>query len=290
VADIVISAAAVSELRQETGVGMMDCKKALVDAGGDKEKALETLRKKGMAAAEKRAARTANEGIVVIKTNPSGSIASLVEINSETDFVARNEEFQQFGANVAELVLTWKDAAGKTIDDLKAQKIGGKTVEATLTELVGKIGEKLQVNRFARIDAGSGYVGTYVHSDTKLGVLVELNVTADDDKIKALARDLAMQTAAAKPIVVNRDEMPKEKLASELEIEKERARAEGKPEPAIMKIAEGRINKWLSSVVLMDQPFVKEQKMKISEVVADVSKAVGKDIKIKSFVRVRVGE
>lgn len=289
-ADIVISAAAVSELRQETGVGMMDCKKALVDAGGDKEKALETLRKKGMAAAEKRAARTANEGIVVIKTNPSGSIASLVEINSETDFVARNEEFQQFGANVAELVLTWKDAAGKTIDDLKAQKIGGKTVEATLTELVGKIGEKLQVNRFARIDAGSGYVGTYVHSDTKLGVLVELNVTADDDKIKALARDLAMQTAAAKPIVVNRDEMPKEKLASELEIEKERARAEGKPEPAIMKIAEGRINKWLSSVVLMDQPFVKEQKMKISEVVADVSKAVGKDIKIKSFVRVRVGE
>ncbi|MBU0692874.1 translation elongation factor Ts [bacterium] len=289
-AGTVISAAAVSELRQETGVGMMDCKKALMEAGGDKEKALETLRKKGMAAAEKRAARTANEGIVVIKTNEQNSVASLVEINSETDFVARNEEFQQFGAKVADLVLNWKDAGGKSIDDLKALDMGGKTVDATLTELVGKIGEKLQVNRFARIDAGNGYVGTYVHSDTKLGVLVELNVPGDDDKVKTLARDLAMQTAAAKPMVVNRAEMSKEKLDAELEIEKERARGEGKPEPAIQKIAEGRINKWLSSVVLMEQPFVKEQKIKISDVIAEVSKGTGKDIKVKSFVRIRVGE
>lgn len=289
-AETVISAAVVSQLRQETGVGMMDCKKALIEAGGDKEKALEALRKKGMAAAEKRAARSANEGIVVIKTNANGSVAALVEVNSETDFVARNEEFQQFGAKVAELVLNWKDAAGKSIDDLKALDMGGKSVEATLTELVGKIGEKLQVNRFARIDAGAGYVGTYVHSDTKLGVLVELNVTADDDKVKTLARDLAMQVAAAKPLVVNRNEMPKEKLDSEMELEKERARGEGKPEPAIQKIAEGRINKWLSSVVLMEQPFVKEQKMKIEEVIAEVSKASGKDIKVKSFARIRVGE
>ena len=287
--DTVISAAAVSELRRETGVGMMDCKKALVDAGGDKEKALETLRKKGMAAAEKRAARSANEGIIVIKTNDNSSVASLVEINSETDFVARNEEFQQFGADVADLVLNWKDADGKSIDDLKALDLGGKTIDARLTELIGKIGEKLQINRFARIDAGNGYVGTYVHSDTKLGVLVELSVPGDD-KIERLARDLAMQIAAAKPMVVNREEMSKEKIDSETAIEKERALAEGKPEKAVQKIVEGRINKWLASVVLLEQPFVKEQKVKITDVIAGVSKETGKDIKVKSFVRIRVGE
>jgi elongation factor Ts len=269
---------------------MMDCKKALVDAGGDKEKALEALRKKGMAAAEKRAARSANEGIIVIKTNDNSSVASLVEINSETDFVARNEEFQQFGKDVADLVLAWKAADGKSIDDLKALDMGGKTVDATLTELIGKIGEKLQVNRFARIDAGDGYVGTYVHSDTKLGVLVELNTAGDDDKIKTLAKDLAMQIAAAKPLVVTREEMPQDKIESETAIEKERALAEGKPEKAVAKIVEGRINKWLASVVLMEQPFVKEQKTKITDVVAGVSKETDRDIAVKSFVRIRVGE
>jgi elongation factor Ts len=285
-----ISAAAVSELRRETGVGMMDCKKALADAGGDKEKALEALRKKGMASAEKRAARSANEGIIVIKSNAGGSVAALVEVNSETDFVARNDEFKQFGANVAELLLNWKDAKGKSADDLKALKIGASTIGDTLVNLIGKIGEKLELKRFARFDAGSGYVGTYVHSDSKLGVLVELSVAGDNDKVKTLARDLAMQIAASSPMVVSRKEMSQEKIEAELAIEKDRALAEGKPEPAVAKIAEGRVNKWLASVVLLDQPFVKEPKTKVSDVVAEASKAIGKEITVKSFVRIRVGE
>lgn len=290
-ADIAVNAALVAELRRETGAGMMDCKKALTESGGDKDKALEYLRKKGIAAAEKRADRSAAEGIVAIAQSADGMTAALIELNSETDFVAKNDLFRQFGQDVAKLVLDWADAAGKDAAELKAKSLPSKvTVGDALTELVGKIGEKLDVGRFARMHAANGYVGSYIHSDTKLGVLVELEgITAANSHAYQLGRDLAMQVAASSPTVVTRDQVPAEKIASERAVETERARTEGKPEAALPKIVEGRLNKWFADVALMEQPFVKDPKVVIKDLVAETAKQAGVEIQVKSFVRIRVG-
>jgi elongation factor Ts len=287
-----ISAGLVAELRRETGAGMMDCKKALAESGGDKAKALEYLRKKGKAAAEKRADRSADQGVVVIRVSDDGRTAALVEVNSETDFVARNESFRTFAADVASLVLTWKDAADKTADDLKALALpSGVKVGDALTDLTGKIGEKLVLGKFARVQASNGFIGTYVHSDSKLGSMVVLEgVSGANPDVQTLGRDLAMQVAAMPPLVVRREDVPAEKIEYERGVEIERARAEGKPEPAVAKIAEGRINKWLAEVALLEQGFVKDPKIAIRDVVASVGKKIGADIRVTSFVRVRVGE
>ncbi|MCB9357133.1 MAG: elongation factor Ts [Calditrichaeota bacterium] len=286
--DVMINAADVAMLRRETGAGMMDCKKALTEAGGDRDKALEILRKKGQAAAEKRAERSAEEGVVAIVTSPDGSSAALAEVRCETDFVGRNEDFRGFAKDLAELVLNWSDANGKSVDDLSAQKFGGSTVGETLTNMIGKIGEKLEIARFAKLSGG--HVGQYVHSDSKLGVLVALDgVTGSASEVQTLGRDLAMQVAASSPEFLTRDEVPADKINAETEIEKDRARQEGKPEPAVAKIAEGRVNKWLAGIVLLEQPFIKEPKMLVKDVVAATEKTVGKPIQVKSFVRFRVG-
>lgn len=288
--EVTINAADVAVLRRETGAGMMDCKKALAEAGGDRDKALEILRKKGQAAAEKRAERSAEEGVVAVVTSPDGSAAAMTEVRSETDFVARNEEFRQFAKDLATLVLNWPEADGKSVDDLKAQKFGSSTVGETLMGLVGKIGEKLEIARFGKLSVPGGHIGHYVHSDTKLGVLVALGgVDGSKPEVVTLGRDLAMQIAAAAPDFLTRDQVPADKINAETELEKERARAEGKPEPAVAKIAEGRVNKWLASIVLLEQAFIKEQKQTVKEVVSITEKAVGKPIAVKSFVRFRVG-
>ena len=288
--DVTINASDVAMLRRETGAGMMDCKKALAEAGGDRDKAMEILRKKGQAAAEKRAERSAEEGVVSIVSSPDGKSAALVEVRCETDFVGRNEEFQQFANDLANLVLNWKDASGKSVEDLKAQNLNGSDVGTTLTTLIGKIGEKLEIGRFGKLEAADGYVGHYVHSDNKLGVLVAMSgADAAKSEVHTLGRDLAMQVAASTPEFVLRDEVPADKIAAETELEKDRARAEGKPEPTVAKIAEGRVNKWLAGIVLMEQPFIKEPKQTIKDVVAATEKVVGKPISVKSFLRVRVG-
>jgi elongation factor Ts len=276
-------------LRRETGAGMMDCKKALAEAGGDRDKALEILRKKGQAAAEKRAERSAEEGVVAVAVSDDGKTAALAEVRSETDFVARNEEFKAFAAQLASLVLNWKEADGKSVADLSSQKLGGSTVGETLTGLIGKIGEKLEIARFARLTS-DGFVGNYIHADNKLGVLVAVSgADKSSAEMTVLARDLAMQVAASAPDCVSRDQVSAEKIAAEMEIEKDRARQEGKPEGAVAKIAEGRVNKWLAGIVLLEQPFIKEPKQTVNDVVAAAQKTVGKPLTVKSFVRFRVG-
>ena len=287
----VISATLVNELRQETGAGMMDCKKALTESGGDKAKALEYLRKKGKAAAEKRADRSAEQGIVVIAMSPDSRTAALVELNSESDFVAKNDMFKRLAADAADVVLSWKDADGKPVEDLLAKPLAnGTKIGDALSDLIGKIGEKLQVGRFARVHVENGIIGNYIHSDQKLGVAVVIEgASASQADAVTLGRDLAMQVAASAPVVVRREEVPAEKIASELEVEKDRARNEGKPEAAIAKIAEGRVNKWFSEVALLEQPFVKDPKVIIRDLIANVSKKTGNPIEVKSFVRIRVG-
>ena len=287
-----ISAGLVAELRRETGAGMMDCKKALAESSGDKAKALEYLRKKGKAAAEKRADRSAVQGVVVIRVSEDGRSAALVEVNSETDFVARNESFCAFAADVASILLAWKDAVGKSAENLKDQTLpSGVKIGDALTDLTGKIGEKLVLGKFARVQAPDGFIGTYVHSDSKLGSMVVLDgVNGTSTEVQTLGRDLAMQVAAMPPLVVGREDVSADKIKYERGVEIERARAEGKPEPAVAKIAEGRINKWLAEVALMEQAFVKDPKVAIRDLVAAVGKKLGSEIRVKSFVRVRVGE
>lgn len=286
-----ISAALVNELRQETGAGMMDCKKALAESGGDKAKAIEYLRKKGKAAAEKRADRSAEQGLVVIALTPDARTGALVELNSESDFVAKNDMFRQLAADVAAVVLAWNEAEGKTADDLLARPLkDGTRIGDALSDLIGKIGEKLQIGRFARAHVENGLIGSYVHSDQKLGVMVVLDgVSSSHPDAVTLGRDLAMQVAASSPTFVRREEVSAEKIAHELELEKERARDEGKPEAALTKIAEGRVNKWFSEVALLDQPFVKDPKIVIKDLVAAASKKTGSPIEVRSFIRIRVG-
>lgn len=288
--EVMINAADVAMLRRETGAGMMDCKKALAEANGDRDKALEILRKKGQAAAEKRAERSAEEGVVAVVTSSDGKSAAMAEVRSETDFVARNDEFKQFATDIATLVLNWKDADGKSLDDLKKLPFGGSDVGSSLTALIGKIGEKLEIARFGRIELTDGYVGNYLHSDNKLGVLVALSgVDGSRNEIQTLGRDLAMQVAASAPDFLTREQVPADKINAEMELEKDRARSEGKPEPAVAKIAEGRVNKWLAGIVLLEQPFIKEPKQTVKDVIAAAEKAVGKPIAVKSYLRFRVG-
>ncbi len=289
--DVVISASVVSDLRRETGAGMMDCKQALIESGGDKEKAIEYLRKKGKAAAEKRADRSANEGVVVAVKSADGKTAALVELNSETDFVARNDEFKKFADDIAKLVLDWGDASTKSLEDLKAKSLSsGRTIGDALTDLIGKIGEKLALNRFARLQVDSGYIGSYIHGDSKLGVLVAISgADANSADIQQLGKDLAMQVAASAPTAVRREELDQTKIQSELDLEKDRARAEGKPEAAVAKIAEGRVNKWIAEVTLLEQSFVKDPKVIVKSLLENASKSTGKPVDVKSFVRFRIG-
>ncbi|MBI5059102.1 elongation factor Ts [candidate division KSB1 bacterium] len=289
-ADVAISAALVSQLRAETGAGMMDCKQALVESGGDKDKAVEYLRKKGKAAAEKRADRAANEGVVAIVRSEDGQTAAMVEVNSETDFVAKNDDFRKFADELAKLVLGWGDAAGKSVDDLKQRTLGARTVGDSLTDLIGKIGEKLEIRRFARMQSAGGFVGYYVHGDNKLGTLVGLQgITSQHAEAGPLGKDLAMQVAASSPLVVRREQVDAAKLDAERAIEIARAREEGKPEAAVAKIAEGRINKWLAEVALLEQPFVKDPKVAVKSLLEGASKAVGGAVDVQSFERFRVG-
>ncbi len=286
-----ITAALVNELRQETGAGMMDCKKALAETAGNKEKAIEYLRKKGMAAAAKRADRSAEQGLVTLAQSQDGRTAALVEVNSETDFVAKNDMFRTYAKELADIVLAWKDADGKTADDLKELKMAsGLKVGDVLADMVGKIGEKLVIGKFARVHCDNGYIGSYIHSDAKLGVLVALEgITAASPEAGVLGRDLSMQVAASAPVVVRREEVPAEKIDAERAIEIDRARTEGKPEAAVAKIAEGRINKWFAEVALLEQPFVKDPKVAIRDVIAEAAKKTGTTITVKSFTRIRVG-
>ncbi len=269
-----IGAAVVKELRERTGAGMMDCKRALVEAGGDLDQASELLRKSGQAKADKKAARVAAEGTVLVKGTTDGNKYVVVEVNSETDFVAKDENFAGFAAAVAEAALTGEYA---DVAALMASESDGKTLETRRQELVAKVGENIAVRRFQVLQS-SETIGSYSHMG-RIGVLVELQ--GGDS---GLARDLAMQVAATSPRYVSAAEVPEDELAKEREILAAQAVQEGKPEDIVQKMVEGRLRKYLDEVTLTGQPFVKDPDTKVEKLLAAV------DASALSFVRYEVGE
>ena len=274
-----ISANAVKELREKTGAGMMDCKRALDETKGNMDEAVDYLRKKGLASAAKKAGRTAAEGVVSVAVSADGKQAAVAEFNSETDFVAKNPEFQSLAAELAQAVL-----AGK--QDSKAEAI---------TALVAKIGENLVFRRFETLSVSNGIVATYIHNQVapnlgKIAVLVGLESAGDAAKLQELGKQIAMHIAAAKPTALTRDEVDSSILAKEKEIFTEQARQQGKPDNVIEKMVEGRIQKFYGEVVLPEQIFVMDNKSKVSDIVAAKAKEIGADIKLAGFKLVILGE
>ncbi|MEM8600504.1 MAG: translation elongation factor Ts [Bacteroidota bacterium] len=252
-----IKAADVKKLRDATGVGMMDCKKALVEANGDFDAAVEILRKKGQKVAAKRADRDATEGVIATALADDRTTGVIVEVNSETDFVARNDEFVAFADRIAALALAERPA---DLAALRALDLDGQTVEAAQTEMTGKIGEKIEVSRYALMDADSGEVVAYIHPGAKLGVLVQMT---GSNGVQDTGRDVAMQVAAMNPIAATRDDVPEEVKQKEFEIGRELAINEGKPEQIVDRIATGKLERYFKDNVLVEQPFVKDSSMTV---------------------------
>ena len=274
-----ISAKDVKRLRDMTGVGMMDCKKALAEADGDFDKAVEILRKKGQKVAAKRADKEANEGRVVTALNDDGTAAAIAEINCETDFVARNDEFGQFAEKIVQRILEERPA---DLDALHAMELAdGKTVGQAVTDMTGKIGEKIEVRRFHVLTAKSGQIVDYIHPGARLGVLVEM---VGNGNLEDTGRDVAMQVAALNPVATTPDEVPQEVKDKELEIAREAARNEGKPDQIIDRIAEGKLQRYYKDHVLVEQPFVKDSSKSVAQMLKDA------DADVKTFVRFALGE
>jgi elongation factor Ts len=275
-----ITASDVKRLREATGVGMMDCKKALQEAEGDFDQAIDFLRKKGQKVAAKRAEREAKEGIVAASIAEDFSAGALVEVNCETDFVARNDEFAGFAFGAAALVLEQRPA---DLDELLAQPYeGGASIGDKVTELTGKIGEKIDIRRFALLEAdGGNSIVTYIHPGSKLGVIVEM--TGQGEDVLDRGRDVAMQVAAMNPVAATRDEVPEEVQQKEIEIGREAARNEGKPENILDRIAQGKLERYFKDNVLVEQPFVKDS----SQTVKQMLDAAGTSV--VRFVRFALG-
>jgi len=283
-----ITASMVSELRGKTGAGMMDCKKALTEADGNIDEAVDILRKKGLSAAAKKAGRVAAEGMVVCAGE--GNVGVVVEVNAETDFVAKNDAFVAFANGVAAAVLNHSPADLEAL--LAADFPGtGRTVGEEQTYQVATIGENINIRRFVRFDVAEGTVASYVHGGGKIGVLVELTTPkGGDEKVETLARQIAMHVAAAFPQYLDRSEVPAEVVDKEKEIMRVKAIESGKPEKIVDKIIEGQINKFFGEVCLLEQAFVMDTDRKISKVVADVAKELGTSIELSRFVRFGLGE
>ena len=273
-----VTASLVKELREKTGAGMMDCKKVLTETDGDMEKAIELLRERGIAKAAKKSGRVAAEGLVESYISEDGKVGAVVEVNSETDFVAKNEEFKTFVMNVAKQVV---EKNPKDVEDLLNQPAifeEGKTVNEALIGKIATIGENLSIRRFARFES-KGLLEKYIHGDGKIAVLI--NMTKGD---KETAKDLCMQIAAARPEFVRREEVPQERVDKEMEILKAQAMNEGKPEQIAEKIVQGRVGKFYEEICLIDQVFVKDSSMKVSDLLKQ------KDADVAEFTRFEKGE
>jgi elongation factor Ts len=286
-----VSAALVKELREKTGAGMMDCKKALGETAGDLEQAVDWLRKKGLAAAAKKAGRVAAEGLVGVAAE--GSRGAVVEVNAETDFVARNEQFQDFVRKVTAIAA----AKGADVAVLAQQAYPGegKSVAERLTQLIATIGENMNLRRAAEIKVGQGIVASYVHNATvpglgKIGVLVGLESGGDKEKLTALGKQLAMHVAAANPQALSIAEVDPKQLERERAILAEQARASGKPEEIIAKMVEGRLRKYYEDVVLLEQLYVVDGESRVKQVIEQAAKSVGAPVKLTGFVRMALGE
>lgn len=277
-----ITAQMVKELRESTGAGMMDCKKALQEAEGNMEKAVDLLREKGLSKAAKKAGRVAAEGLVAIEMNDDNTVASMVEVNSETDFVAKNEDFKVFVKDAACMALaTDKEDIASLLGETHKE---GITLQEVLNNRVAKIGEKLDFRRFAKV-VTNGQVAGYIHGGGKIGVLVEMETEARDAKVLELGKDVAMQVAAMNPKYVSRDEVDAEYIAHETEVLTQQALNEGKPANIVEKMVKGRLEKELKEVCLLEQTFVKNPDITVKQLVADVAKAVGSDIKVVKVER-----
>ncbi|MCQ2914228.1 MAG: translation elongation factor Ts [Alphaproteobacteria bacterium] len=291
-----ITAAIVKELREKSGAGMMDCKKALTEANGDLEAAVDWLRKKGLATAAKKAGRVAAQGLVALKTTDKEGV--VVEVNSETDFVSKNELFQNYVKSVAEVALK----GNGDVETLKTTAFAdGKDVQGALTDLIAKIGENMSLRRSAKVSVNNGVVVGYMHSSIadglgKIGTLVALESTGDKAALEKLAKNLAMHVAAAAPVCLNVEDVPAEMEEREKNVVKDQIKEEqaktGKTKPAdvIEKMMVGRIRKFHEEIVLNEQFYIMDDKKKVKEIVAEAAKEVGAPVTLKAYVRFALGE
>ena len=284
-----ITAQMVKELRDKTGAGMMDCKKALVESDGDFEKAIEILRKKGASVAAKRAERTASEGIVLTKMQNDSSKGIMVEVNCETDFVAKSDDFVNFANFVLDAIIK---NGPKNVDELLSLSHDGKNIQDELTNIIGKIGEKIEVSRFVIEKAENGFVSDYIHHGSKLGVFVRIDNISDDgkDELKEFAKDIAMQVAAMNPSFVARTDVPAETLDKEKEIYKEVARKEGKPEQILDRIAEGKLNKFFQENCLLEQASIKDNTKSVGDLLKEFNNKYSTEAEIKLFHRFHLSD
>lgn len=291
-----ITASMVKELREMTGAGMMDCKNALKETDGNMEKAVDVLREKGLSSAAKKSGRVAAEGLVVIKQTSDNKEAVMVEVNSETDFVTKNEEFKAFVDEVADIALSEKVAS---LDELLNSKSSAGTVQDLLTSKIAKIGENMNIRRVARLTVKNGVIASYIHAGGNIGSLIKVESDSDDTAaLLELGKDIAMQTAAMSPKYLDEKSVDEDYIKHEKEVLKTQALNENaalpegrrKPEQIVLKMIEGRFRKELKEVCLVDQAFVKEPKKSVKDIVSECAKKLGKDIKIAEFVRYQVGE
>ncbi|NOY54279.1 MAG: elongation factor Ts [Deltaproteobacteria bacterium] len=287
-----ISAGQVKELRTRTGAGIMDCKKALAETNGDLEAAIDFLRKKGLSAAAKKAGRVASEGLVVAALTDDGSAGCLLEVNSETDFVAKNQEFQSFCNQVAQVIL---DSAPADLAALLAEKMeDGRSVDENLKERIATIGENMAVRRFTRYSGEGVRVASYIHMGGKIGVLLEVACPtaemAGKEEFQERLKDLTMHIAAARPLYLGRKDVAADLLEREKTVYREQAVESGKPEKIIEKIVSGRIEKYFGEICLLEQAFVKDGDIKISKLMEESQKKIGEGFEIRRFVRYELGE
>ena len=286
-----ITAALVKELRDKTGAGMMDCKNALVETNGNIEESVDWLRKKGISGAEKKSSRTAADGVVTVSV--SDNAAALVEINSETDFVSRNPDFQKFAKNVSSIALN----SGSNLDELKNAKYldSGKTVKDALTDLIGLIGENIVIRRTVLFNSSTNILSSYIHGQIdeglgKIGVILSIESNGDVAKIKELGKKLAMHIAASKPVAISSKDVDPSIIDRERKILIEQAKDSGKPDNIIEKMVEGRISKFFSEITLLDQTWVMDGESKVSKVIENIEKEISCNIVIKDFKYFILGE
>jgi elongation factor Ts len=273
-----VTAAEVNKLRQMTGAGMMDCKAALIESGGNYELAIDILRKKGQKVASKRADREANEGIVQAKSTNDKKFAALIMLNCETDFVAKNEEFTGFARKVLETALEKRPVS---LDELKKIEVDGLSIEAGITGMTGKTGEKIQLGGYHFIEAEK--VFSYNHMGNRLATILGLNKSEGTDEV---GHQLAMQVAAMSPVAIDKDDVPQKVIEKEIEIGKEQAREEGKPEEMLEKIAMGKLNRFFKENTLLNQDFIRDSKKTVGQYL----KEVDPQIKVVGFSRLKLGD
>ena len=274
-----ISAKEVNELRQKTGSGMMDCKKALVEAGGDFDKAIDILRKKGQKVSAARSNRETSEGIVIYKLSSNEDKASILSFTCETDFVAKNEDFQELASRILDTAF---ENNFSSVDEILSSKLDSMTIEQEIVNLIGKIGEKIELRKYENLEGEK--IVPYIHAGNKLGVLVSLVNTSSVDYVSA-GKDVAMQIAAMNPIALNKDGVDQSVIDKEIEIGKEQAIKEGKPENIVEKIAQGKLQKFFKENTLLSQPFVKDNSMTIESYLGTFSS----DLTVDKFLRVSIG-